>query len=98
MKKIDIEITPNLKGSRFIIDGVEIQGISKIKLEASADAISSTPEITLEFAGTRMNEKREIICFKTEDGDIVPEEFSHRITGYSVTVSISGEFNEYPLG
>ena len=96
-KQIDIEIAPNVKGSKLKIDGQEISGLQKIIFIASAEAGNLNPEIMLEFQGHRINESGELALKENEDGSKTLDLFVQKIRGYSVTVKMSGEFNLYPF-
>lgn len=96
-KQIDIEITPNIKGTWLKIDGQEISGLQKIIFTSVAEAGELTPEIVLEFEGHRMNESGELALRSNKDGSKTLDLFVQKIRGYSVTVKISGEFNVYPF-
>lgn len=97
MKKIDIKITPALRGSTVKIDEQEVRGTSKIELSIIADASDRTPKIFLEFQGHKLDAEGNLMLVKTENGEKILDEFSHRIKGYSISISVSGEFNEYPF-
>lgn len=101
MKKIDIEITPNITGSTLKIDETEVQGVSKISLHITAQAGNLTPDIELEFEGFRKDNEGNIqfisVGEKGERIQKIPEQFSHKIKPVSVNVSIAGTFNEYPF-
>lgn len=94
MKKIEINITPNVVGSTLKIDGQEITGISRITFNMDAIAQERQPEIILEFEGHRANET-DFIFKALEDGQKILDKFTHKISGYHCT--IEGEFNDYPL-
>lgn len=62
-KKIDIEITKSIKGTKLTVDGQEIKGISKIKLEVVAEAGGLWPYISLEFCWQSDERRRAISVY-----------------------------------
>lgn len=95
MKKIEINITPNVRGSILKVDGQEVKGISRITFSMDAIAGVMQPEITLEFEGHRSDETGGLVFKTLEEGQKILDKFTHKISGYHCT--IEGEFNDYPL-
>ncbi len=79
------------------LEGKQVKGVSKITLTIVADANALTPDISLEFEGIQQDESGEVEWALDSNNNTVFQEFSHKIKGQNVNISVSGEFNEYPF-
>jgi len=96
MRTFEINITPGITGTKLLIDGQEIRGITQLSLSVDINANARSHEIILEFEGIRMDEESNFTSIRSSSGEESLEPFVQKVRVNSAT--FSGEINDYPIG